>query len=116
MRKGDAASLRTRNTCAAAPWIAQGQAAEVTCAELPGHGEIASRVQVVEHRTSDGWEYIRATVAVTDPPGDLRAGMIAVVRIMIPMAELEPFRSLPSDPPRRGASEPRTVLHVPGTP
>ncbi len=37
----------------------------------------------MERRTADGWEYLHATIAVTDPPRDLRAGMIAVVRITI---------------------------------
>ena len=43
---------------------------------------------------------LRATIAMADPPRDLRGGMIAVVRIKTPMAALEPFRSLPADPPR----------------
>ena len=39
--------------------------------------------------------------------------MIAIVRITIPMAALEPFRSLPSDPPRLYPGEPRIVYACP---
>ena len=37
----------------------------------------------MERRSADGWEYLRTTIAMTDPPRDLVAGMIAVVRVKI---------------------------------
>jgi membrane fusion protein, copper/silver efflux system len=98
------------------PWIVQGQTAEVACADLSGHDAMAGRVQAVERRSSDGWEYFRATIAVTDPPRDLRAGMIAVVRITIPMAALEPFHSMPADPPPLTAGEARIAYTCPDHP
>ena len=115
-RTADAATVLLEIPARQAPWIAEGQTADVTCADLPGHDSMAGRVQAVERRSSDGWEYLRTTIAVTDPPRDLRAGMIAVVRITIPMAALEPFRSLPSDPPRLSAGEPRIVYACPDHP
>jgi membrane fusion protein, copper/silver efflux system len=108
-RTGDAATVLLEIPPRQAPWIAEGQTAEVTCADLPGRGALAGRVQAVERRSKGGWEVLRTTVAVTDAPSDLRAGMIADVRIKIPMATLEPFRSLPADPPRLNAGEPRIV-------
>ena len=53
---------------------------------------------------------------MTDPAHDLRSGMIAVVRISIPVAALEPFRSLPADPPQLSASEPRIAYACPDHP
>ena len=50
---------------------------------------------------------------MTDPPRDLRAGMIAVVRIKIAVAALEPFRSLPADPPPLSPGEPQVGLRLP---
>ncbi len=81
-----------------APWVMEGQAAEIGCAELPGHDPMAGRVRSVSRATTDSWEHLRATIAIDDPPRELCAGMIAVARIKEPMAALEPFRSLPADP------------------
>jgi membrane fusion protein, copper/silver efflux system len=112
-RAADAATVLLEIPARQAPWIAEGQTANLTCADLPGHDSIRGRVQFVEHRSADGWEYLRTAIAVNDPPGDLRIGMIAVARISIPMAALEPFRSLPADPPPLSAGEPRTVYVCP---
>ena len=35
----------------------------LSCADLPGHDALAGRVQAVEHRSTDGWEYLRTTIA-----------------------------------------------------
>jgi membrane fusion protein, copper/silver efflux system len=93
-----------------APWIAQGQSAELTFTDLPGRDAVAGRVGAVETRSIDGWEYLRATITVVEPPRDVRAGMIAVVRVATPMAALEPFRSMPADPRPLSADEPRVVF------
>jgi hypothetical protein len=112
-RAGDAATILLEIPARQAPWIAEGLTASVSCTDLPGHDALAGRTQAVERRSSDGSEYIRTTVAVTDPPRELRAGMIAVVRITTPMAALEPFRSMPSDPPGLYLGEPRIVYACP---
>jgi membrane fusion protein, copper/silver efflux system len=112
-RVADAANVLLEIPARQAPWIAEGQTATMTCADLPGHDSIRGHLQFVERRSADGWEYLRTKIAVTDPPRDLRAGMIAVVRITIPMAALEPFRSLPADPPRLSRDESRIVYVCP---
>jgi membrane fusion protein, copper/silver efflux system len=99
-----------------APWIAEGQAAMVRCADLPGQNTLAGRVRTVARGVNEGWEYLRTTIELNDPPQDLRAGMIAEVKITVPMAALEPFRSLPADPPRLSADEPRIVYGCPDHP
>jgi hypothetical protein len=115
-RAGNAATVLLEIPARQAPWITEGLTANVTCTDLPGHDALAGRAQAVERLSSDGSEYLRTTIAVTDPSHALRAGMIAVVRIMIPMAALEPFRSLPSDPPRLNPGEPRIVYVCPDHP
>jgi Cu(I)/Ag(I) efflux system membrane fusion protein len=115
-REGDTATVLLEIPARQAPWVAAGQTAEVTCADLPGHDQMGGRVQAVDRRDADGWEYLRASIAITDPPRDLRAGMIAVVRVTIPMAELEPFRSQPADPPPLSPGEPRLAYVCPDHP
>ena len=115
-RTGDGATVLLEIPARHAPWIAEGLNASVTCRDLPGHDPLAGRVQAVERRSSDGAEYQRTSIAVTDPLRDLRAGMIAVVRIETLMAALEPFRSLPTDPPSLYPGEPRTVYACPDHP
>ena len=91
-----------------APWIAEGQAAEVVCADLPGRTDGGPGRRSMRS-SADGWE-CAATVAIDRSAGELRAGMIASVRITMPMAALEPFRSLPADPPAFEPGEPRRAV------
>jgi hypothetical protein len=96
-----------------APWVATGQVAKISCSDLPGRDPLKGRVQSVDRAQIDGWEYLRASIAIIDPPRDLRAGMTAVARLEIPLAELEPFRSLPSDPPPLSSGEARVAYVCP---
>ena len=63
-----------------------------------------------------GWEYLRATIAIDDPPRELCAGMVAVARIKEPVAAAEPFRSLPAGPPPFTPQEPRGFFICPDHP
>jgi hypothetical protein len=113
VRERDAVTVRLEIPARQAPWIEEGQTARVSCAELAGRDPMAARVQAVDRLSSGAWEDLRVTVAVIDPPRSLPAGMIVVVRVMIPVAELEPFRSVPADPPRLTPAEPRQVFACP---
>ncbi|HKI18432.1 MAG TPA: heavy metal-binding domain-containing protein [Isosphaeraceae bacterium] len=115
-RARGAATVLLEISARQAPWVAEGQAADVGCADLPGHDPMAGRVRSVARAMADGWEYLRATIAIDDPPRELCAGMIAVARIKGPMAGLEPFRSLPADPPPLTPAEPRQVFVCPDHP
>jgi hypothetical protein len=88
-------------------WVAEGQAAEVVCSELAGQGPMTGRVSKVVRNSEGGWDFVRATVIVDRPNKGLSAGMLATVRIRMPMAEFEPFRSLGAPHP------PGQVLAVP---
>jgi membrane fusion protein, copper/silver efflux system len=115
-RDGDAATVRLEIPARQAPWIAQGQSADVACRELAGRDPLSAVVQALGKHNADGWEFLSATIAISNPPRDLVAGLIAVVRVKVPMAGIEPFRSLPADPPRLSASEPRRVYVCPDHP
>jgi len=115
-REQGAATVLLEISARQAPWVAEGQTADVGCADLPGHEEMAGRVRAVARAMAGGWEYLRATIAINDPPRELCAGMIAVVRIKGPMAAVEPFRSLPAGPPPLTPEEPRGVFICPDHP
>jgi membrane fusion protein, copper/silver efflux system len=115
-REGDAATVMLEISARQAPWIAQGQTADISCADVAGHDAMAGRVQTVERRSVGGWESLHARITVTDGSRDLRSGMIAVVRITALLAAIEPFRSLPTDPPKLSSGEPRNVFACPDHP
>jgi hypothetical protein len=107
-RQHDTATILVAIPTRQAPWVDEGQMVEVACADLPGHDPIPGRVRAVERREEGGWESARVTVAMGDPPPELRGGMIATVRFRAAMAALEPFRSMPHDPPPVLPGEPRS--------
>jgi membrane fusion protein, copper/silver efflux system len=115
-READVATVRLEIPGRQAPWIAQGQTADVACRELAGRDPLAGLVQAARNHTADGWDYLSATITITDPPRDLVAGMIADVRIKVPMAGIEPFCSAPIDPPRLVAGESRQAYVCPDHP
>jgi hypothetical protein len=94
-------------------WVSVGDGAEVVCPDLAGHDPLTGQVRAAVRRSEGGWDSIRATVVVDRPPHSLAAGMMAVVRIQTPMAAVEPFRSLPSDPPPIASNEIRRVYTCP---
>ena len=115
-RQQGAATVLLEISARQAPWVAEGQAADVVCTDLPGRDPMPGHVRSVARETTDGWEHLRATVAIDDPPSELRPGMVAIARIKEPMAALEPFRSLPADPAPLKPDEPRRVYLCPDHP
>ena len=63
-----------------------------------------------------GGQDVMATVAITDPGSGLQPGMIVDVTCQVPVSGLEPFRSLPTDPPPLKAGEPRRLYTCPEHP
>ena len=55
----------------------------------------------------------KVRIAVDGPAGDLRPGMFVAARIRVPVADIEPFRSLPSDPPALRTGESRSLFVCP---
>jgi hypothetical protein len=95
-----------------APWIADGQDAEVRCKELGEGLTMRGRLERAsgDAARNDAWQ---ATLKITHPDPMLRPGMIALVRFAMPVADLEPFRSLPADPPAVRPDEPRRLYSCP---
>jgi hypothetical protein len=112
----DAATVRLEIATRQAPWIAEGQTADVACRELSGRDPLTGVVREVGKQTVDGWEFARVAIAINNPPRELASGMVAVVRIKFPTAGIEPFCSLPADPPPLSTSEARRVYVCPDHP
>jgi len=109
----DALSVQVDVPASQSSWVSDGQVAEVVCPDLAGHGPLAGRVRKVVHSSEGGYHCLRATIVFDRPPRSLAAGMMAIVKIQTPMAAVEPFRSLPSDPPPITTNEIRRVYACP---
>ena len=89
-----------------APWIEDDQVVEVVCTDLPGQEPLAGRVRSLVRGVDDGREFAHVIVAIEPPRSALRGGMVVGVKFRIPVATLEPFRTMPSNPPARKPGEP----------
>ncbi len=81
------------------PWIEEGQAVEVSSDDLPGQGPLAGRIRTIARESEDGRESARVAVTIENPPQALRGGMIVGLRFRIAVAQLDPFRDQPHQPP-----------------
>ena len=89
--------------------IPTGTAAEVACDALPGRGPFPGKVVELKPNDLGLW----ASFEVEDRGGALIAGLSATARMRVPMDRVEPFRSMPSDPPPIRAEEPRIAYVCP---
>jgi hypothetical protein len=108
-RLADSASVAVEIPARQAPWVDVGRRAKIVCGDLPGREPMAGLVRSLDRRSTNGYEYFQTTITILAPPPDLRGGMIAIVKITIPVAALEPFHSMPSDPPRLSPGDARVV-------
>ena len=115
-REQGAATVVLEMSAAAGP-VGRGGASGGGCLRGPaGPDPMAGRVRSVARRPTDGWEHLRARSRSTNPPRELRSGMIAVVTHQGAVAALEPFRSLPPIRRRSTPGEPRRVYVCPDHP
>jgi membrane fusion protein, copper/silver efflux system len=70
---------------------------------------IAGAIRTLVRGADDGREFARVTVAIAQPPQLLRGGMVVRLRFRMPMAALEPFCAMPSNPPDRSSREPARI-------
>jgi Cu(I)/Ag(I) efflux system membrane fusion protein len=84
---------------------------EATCAALAPRGPWLGTVAAIEPQVSSFKQRVR--VHVECPRRDLPAGATAELAFRTPLAEVEPFRSLPRDPPPLSAQDTRTVYICP---
>ncbi|MGO9916436.1 MAG: heavy metal-binding domain-containing protein, partial [Isosphaeraceae bacterium] len=94
-------------------WVSEGQVAEVVCPDLAGQDPLAGHVRQVVRSSEGGWDCLRVTVVVDQPPRSMVVGMMAIVRIKTPMAAVEPFRSfrlISFNPPGQVLAVPRSAV------
>ncbi len=115
-RNGPDATILVEVPSRQAPWVDEGQSVQVSCSDLSGDEPLAGRICTVIRRVEDGQEYARVTIAVDRPPRELRGGMSAVVRFRIAVASLDPFLSMPRNPPPLTPEEQRRVFLCPDHP
>jgi hypothetical protein len=107
-RRGDSATIEFELPPRQASWIGVGSEVRVTCSDLPEMA-FAGRVRSVTSgdRVGQGWRI--ASVSIDPAPHELRGGLIATIRSSQPLADLEPFRSMPRNPPVSRPGEPRRL-------
>jgi hypothetical protein len=111
-RQGDSARVEVELPPRQAPWIGEGSELRVSCAEIPGL-TMSGRVRSLADGAHD-WQGGRiASVVIDRPPREARAGMVATIRSTQPVAEIEPFRSMPRNPPPPRPGEPRRLYACP---
>jgi hypothetical protein len=81
-----------------APWISDGQAAEVRSEVRPGREPMAGRLRIKDRVKEPGGDRLTASVTIADAPSWLESGMIVDLTFKVPVSQLEPFRSMPTDP------------------
>jgi Cu(I)/Ag(I) efflux system membrane fusion protein len=77
--------------------LAEGQPAEILDGDGRGSLSLKGAVRGVSRRPDAGEATVR--LQINDPGHALRPGASVRGRVFVPMAAVEPFRSLPSDPP-----------------
>jgi membrane fusion protein, copper/silver efflux system len=92
-----------------APWIAPGQGVSLEFPDLAGREPESGRVRRVTEERDGGWKRLRATIEMEVSASSVREGLPVVARFKAPVCRMEPFRSMPHDPPPILAAEPRTV-------
>jgi hypothetical protein len=93
-----------------APWIGDGQIAEVRGNDMTGQQPVSGRLLFSKPAQGHGGEVLTARLVIDAAPGRLKPGMLALVTFKMPVSRLEPFRSLPSDPPALKSREPRQLF------
>ncbi len=97
-------------------WIVPGRSAQAWPLGSPGVSSSSAKVARVELSESSPRASLRIVAVFDLVPEWSREGVQARLVISAPLADLEPFRSLPENPPRLEVSEPRRVYVCPSHP
>ena len=107
-RRNDSVRIEVQVPGRQAPWIEDGSQASVGCTELPGV-TLTGRVRRIRNEDSAVRDGRTVAILVERAPSELRSGLVASVRFSLPAADLEPFRSMPRNPPALTPGEPRRL-------
>ena len=97
-------------------FVSPGQAVELTSEVFAGREPWKGVIESVQPEVSPARHTTVARVAVETPNDGLWPGMRVRARLQSPVAEIEPFRSQPSDPPPVSSADPRRVFICPDHP
>ena len=75
-----------------------------------------ARVRFLESPPGSSGHGVPASVEIVDPAGGIEPDMLVLVTCRVPASQLEPFRSLPTDPPPLTPGEPRQLYACPEHP
>ncbi len=118
-KEGDGLSVPLEIPPRQASWLKACEDVTIQCKDAADSRPTSGRLRFHD-RTSgqggQGGQDVMATVALTDPGSGLLPGMIVDVTCQVPVAGLEPFRSMPTDPPPLKAGEPRRLYTCPEHP
>jgi Cu(I)/Ag(I) efflux system membrane fusion protein len=98
------------------PFLAEGQAAEVSAEAFPGHAPFAGKVRVLTTQLAAGVRTLRVLLDIDNPAQELRPGLFVTARIKEPVQQIEPFRSMPIGTPKVSPGELRQVFVCPDHP
>ncbi len=93
------------------PLVTQDQDVRIT---TDGQGAFSGRVGAILADPSNHRPRVR--IEIDDARGVLRSGTAITARILLPISEVEPFRSMPADPPPLHPGEPRALFVCPEHP
>ena len=99
-----------------ASWLKSCEDVTIQCKDAAGSPPLKGRLTLDDRTSGQGGHDLKANVAITDPGKHLQPGMIVDVTCRVPVSELEPFRSLPADPPPLKPGEPRQLYTCPEHP
>jgi hypothetical protein len=101
-----------------APWLVDGQSAEVRGNDMTDQQPVSGRLQISKPNQGQGGEgeVLTAKLVLDDANSRLKPGMLALVTFKSTVSQVEPFRSLPTDPPALKPGEPRQLFACPEHP
>ncbi len=99
-----------------APWVKDGQRVDVVCPICQARNRSKAGFDRCPTEWNRGGSPPARSWRSSRPPPLLQGGMVATVTFRIAVAELDPFRAMPSNPPARKRGEPRADLRLPRSP
>jgi hypothetical protein len=98
------------------PFLTKGQRVEASCEAFPGRKPFIGTVQSLHSHLNAGTRSLQVWLEINNPKQELRPGMLVMARLEVPAAQIEPFRSMPTDPPAVRPGELRQVFFCPQHP